>query len=1253
MRIILSTIISLCLLPPVFAQAETRQTSSTNSTPSSPAETRFAKTLPMEGATKIIGSHGNVVYLSKKDGSVDVVNNDGQILLVLQVKDRKGKSMLQKPEAVAATEDTVYVTDSENHQVAMFTPAGQYQGSFGSKGSGAGELRTPHGIAIHEGIVYVADRGNKRIQLFGPNGVFLAVLEIDSTAENNLAKEMKLPYKLNEPLDIAVDGTGKIYVLDAADSLIKIYSPNGTYQARLPNTGKALTFGMATDGVYVANQDSLTIQKYTVDNKLSYSFGAKGEGRALFKSITGLAANTSHQVFVGDSKQAVAHVFHAEAASRLDLVPKSASRTSVQWQEAVPLTASKMAWNGTDTLYAIDSDSKIIQIRNGVIIGKIVVNEVTPISIATDKGGALWVLDKKKMRVVKLDEAGNILSSFGSRGSAVGQLDDPTDIAISSTGIIYVSDRGNRWVQAFSSEGVFLYVIRTSVAAKLEHPSSIALDPQDMLYVLDKSRSLVTAYSSKGEPLAEFGKSQNSLAALLNPTVVMATSSEVFVLNGNQVKVFSHSGAYLRSFSAEGNQPGELDEPIAITAKDSTVFFIAEKGNKRIQTFATLYKPEAPEQLTAQGEVHAINLKWPTASLPYIKQYHIYRSPNQDQGYTRIASTPTNQFLDQGLTPEDTYFYRIAAQTFYGHEGATSVAAPGTAQKYTPPAISDFQVEATPFQIKMNWKPIDSPYLKTYWIYQKTGEATTKIGETSTPEFIKTSLTPNTPYTYLISAVGTDGLESEKTVVNAATLVFNKDPLEIDVVHLKDVFSGTYKIYEKDGVGRIKLTNNTDKIIENIKVSFLLKGVMDFPTEGKIDALQPGQSAEFPLMAVFNNSILDITENTSIQALTEASYFENGQRLVYSKNLTVNVYEKHRMIWAERDRFASFITPKDPPIINFVRSVATQFGEVKDDSQLAAALFDALGVVGLTYVQDPTNPYQITSGKADFVDYIQYPRETLERKSGDCDDLVALYSAALESIGIATLIVDVPGHMLMMFATGIPAEGDGYTMEDMYVVHNDQLWIPVETTIVGSSFVKAWETGAAKYYKWKDKGLSIQDAHESWVSYKPATLADSQLKFKNVTPEDIEKKFPGDSTSVLKISSQTKTRKYLRAIEINPDDMEAHMQMGIILARLGDKKEAMKYFDKVIAYEPKNASALNNRGNLLMMDSKFSAAQTAYLAASQIAADDAYIFVNLAKSYKATNDTKKAKAAFIKAQALDPTVKVKYKALALELLNAL
>ena len=1220
----------------------------------------FVQEHAISGCRKLIGWHEDHFFIAKQDGSIDEIDQAGHKLRTLAAKDGKGQAILKQPEAVAVAEGVIYVADSANNLVAMFTLEGEYRGSFGAPkggffGGGAGvELSSPRGIAIHESVVYVADTGNSKVQLFGSNGVFLATLEIDSPAENKDAEEKKLPYKLSEPSDIAINARGEIYVLDANDGLIKIYSPKGKYLKHLKVEGKALAFSLTAEGVYIADKDSLLIQRYDFSDKLSYSFGAKGEGRGLFKSITGLVAGKSGKIYVGDSKKGVANIFQAEAGIPLEALPKPASRTSVKVDAAIPVAVAKMVWDGKETLYGIDTEHKsVIRIRKGVVTGEIKVKELVPAAVAVDKSGALWVLDKGERRVVKLDEAGAILASIGSKGSDKGQLDDPTDMAIASNGDIYIADQGNNWVQIFNSDGGFVKAITQGAVAKLDEPVAISLDPQDQLYVLDKGRSVVSVFSARGEPLLEFGKGQGDLADLSKPVALLATHDEVLVLDSNQVRVYSHKGLYQRSFAAKGSAAGELDEPLAIAAKDSATFYISERGNKRVQTFTTLHKPAAPEQFTAQGLVHAVELRWAASALPYVGQYHLYRSKNADSGFVRIGSSQQNQYTDQGLAGDEQYFYRVSGESHYGLEGATSAAAHGVAQKFAPPVPESVQVEPSPWQLKIRWKPIEPQYLRSYLIYQKEGDNYTRIAETTQPEYIKDGLKPDTQYTFHVSTLSSDNVESEKAAASGTTLPFNKAPLEIEVLKLNNIFSNTYKLYEEDGVGSIRLTNNTDKIMNGIKVSFMLKHVMDFSTEIKIDQIMPGKSEELTLKAVFNNTILTISEDSSVQALIEASYYENGAQLVYSKNSTVKVYDKHRLSWDERGRYAAFITPKDPPILNFARAIASQFGSTKDQTQLAAVVFNALGVAGLTYLPDPTNPYQVSSGKTDIVDYIQYPRETMRRKSGDCDDLVAIYSSALESMGIYTLVVEVPGHMFMMFSTGIDADADGYTNNDMYVIHDGKLWVPVETTIVGSSFVKAWELGAANYYKWKDKGLTLLDVHESWNIYKPASLPESSQTSLDISAKQIEHKFQGDLVSVLKISSQTKIRRYLQAIAANSADMNAHLQAGIVLAKFGDSTEAMKYFDKIVEVEPKNAAALNNRGNIFMVEGNYAAAQTNYLAATQSSTDDAEIWVNLCKAYKAGNDMKKAKEALTKAQKLDSSVKNRYKALALELLNAI
>jgi hypothetical protein len=788
------------------------------------------------------------------------------------------------------------------------------------------------------------------------------------------------------------------------------------------------------------------------------------------------------------------------------------------------------------------------------------------------------------------------------------------------------------------------------VLRKLNNPVSIALDEQENLYVLESSTNTISMHSAQCAMLGYLGKeNEGAPGFLLKPAALMVTSEEVFVLDGNRVKVFSHTGQYLRSFGAKGEREGELDNPVAIVQKDDTSFFIAERSNKRIQTFETQYKPIAPLHFSAINGLHSIELNWDLLPSSYVKQYQIYRSKDERAGFVRVSTSSTNKFIDRGLEADGKYFYRVAAETRSGYEGATSAMVSATAKSYTPPVLDAVDVIATPSQIKMTWKPIESDFVNSYYIYMKEKDVFTKIGEAITPEFTKDMLMPNTKYIFYVAAHSTDGTEAEKFEVKTATLLISKAPLEIEVLDIRPIFANSYKQYEQGGAGTLKLTNNTDKDMDDVTLTFLQKDFMDIPTETKQEKLPAGKSIEVKFNAIFNNNMLKVTEDAEVQATLEAGYFDSGKRESYSKNLTVTVYEMHKLLWSETARYASFITPQDPPLLSFVQSIVTLYPEANDDTQLAAAVFNAMGVYGLTYVQNPNDPNLPKSANTNMVVHVQFPRETLERKSGDSVDLVGLYTAAIESLGISTRVIKFPDNLIMMFSTGIKAEADGYNMDDKYVVYNDMLWIPVDITKVGDSFTKAWETGAANYYKLKGNGLDILDVSQAWQAYKPATLPETKSVRIILSRESIDKKFPEQFKSLLKIISLTKIRHYRHVINNEPNDADAHLQIGIIFAKLGNRVDAMKYFDKVLGLQPGNAAAMKNRGDLFMMDNKFADAKTAYRDAAKASPNDPNVWINLAKACNEVKDIKAAKAAFAKAQKLDPGVKQKFKALLLEL----
>lgn len=778
-----------CLLPFFFA-ALFAPLAAHAELPGSPAaglaRIEFAEAISVAGLNKLLGHDANRFYVARADGSVKVVSvgRDKTATFILAAKAAKGEALLRRPEAAVGTADTIYVVDSELNHVAMYTADGKYQASFGRKGSDEGELRAPHGIAFHDGILYVADSGNGRIELFGDNGVFLETLGIDRVPANKAAKDKRLPYLLNKPTAITLDPAGRlIYVLDRDDSLfggataIKTYGPDGAFLGQLPQKGKFTAISAVADGLYAADEEGNAIRKYDRSGQLASAFVSRDNATGQFRSVDGLAADGG-QVYAGDSARSAILDFRTNTPAASPLEPRQTAQPFVRWAGTVAASVSALAWNGRDTLYGIAKDGgAIIRIRNGVVEGllKPKNKEISPVALDCDSSGALWVLDQTRLQVVRLDTSGSTLSAFGRAGSANGEFHNPTGIAVSGNGVIFVADAGNHRVQSFGDDGAFRGAIENCGSGKLKKPGAIALDPQGNLYVLDTDRASVCVYSATGVTLAEFGQDKADVN-LNDPHTLMATRDEVFVGEPNRIKVYSHEGKYLRSFGAGGQKNGELAGVAAMTAKDATTVFIAEGSNGRIQSFTTIYKPAPPAQLTAEGKAHAIELRWTPSPLPYVAQYRVYRSRDATAGFVRISASKLNLFSDEGLPPDEPYFYRVAAESDAGYEGLPSAVVSGTPQKYIPPRPENVQTATSALHLKLSWNPLDSRFVSAYLVYRKDGDAYTKIGETVAPEFTLDGLTPGTEYTLYVTARSVDGIESERTVVHATTSAIQHKP---------------------------------------------------------------------------------------------------------------------------------------------------------------------------------------------------------------------------------------------------------------------------------------------------------------------------------------------------------------------------------------------------------------------------------------------------------------------------------------------
>ncbi|PLX80328.1 MAG: hypothetical protein C0615_00975 [Desulfuromonas sp.] len=1209
----------------------------------------FIASIKVEKPLSLAAGPDGTIYMTTTDGRALAVSADGEILREYGLLEKGEKPILKKAAGIAYADGIVYVTDSRLDKVVLFSVDGKLLDAFGKRGRDAKEFDDPTAITVRDSIIYVVDSGNDRVQLFGRNGVYIGAIG-QAVAETE---------QLNDPVDLAVDEGGRLYVVDQSDSRVKIYNQDGSYAGQYSEPERPSSITIARDSVFVADDYHHTVTRIFFDNRPAESFGVKGEARAQFKGISGLFVNGLGHLFVADRKNDNIQSFAMEVEEGSGLTEPTPIPTWVEWMETVELSASGLFWDETGKrLLVVDDKSKSLTIVvDGQPAGVITVPNWKPLAAAVDSEGAIWTVDRGKNRLLKLGADGSILLEIGKYGSREGYFSSPSDLAITPDGLIYVADKGNHRVQAFNSDGVFLSAFGSDGSqALLKSPSALQIDPVGNLFVLDESSDKVVMFAPDGEPIREIGGAEGEPGYLKEPVAITLVADELMVLDEGQdcIKVFDVDGSFRRVFGSGGEGRGDFSKPVAMARISETELLVADAENGLVHKFKTHNTPKPVADVEVKAGMRKVKIEWSASGAADVEGYAIYRSQDAAGPYQMVATTNLNSYADADVEPGETYFYRVGVQTRNGQESPLTTAQRARPEKGRAAKIGEVSADPMEWSVTLSWpQKKQQPFLDHYNVYQQVVEGEfEKIGDTKETDFVAAGLDPSTDYVFRVTAVSIDDVETTPVEVSTTTLVATRPPIEIVEFGIDDIFSNTYKIYEDEGIGFMRIANNTGAKISSLKVSFAIKEFMDYPSEVEIKDLGPRSTKDVVLKAVFNNKILDVTEDTPVQTSIGLSYYENGELQSYSRNHAINIFEKHRMMWDVRERFATFVTPKDEVVLEFVRSVITQYPEVNDPILFAAALYDALGVVGLKYIQDPSNPYQMTSEDTDTIDYIQYPRETLNRRSGDCDDLVALFGAMLESLGIRTKVIEVPGHMFMMFATEFTPEDRPVAVADLFIEHEDVLWVPVEVTLVGSSFLKAWEKGSSNHAEWVGRNLDLMDIRTAWETYKPGSLVKSDWRPKEVLRSDIETSF--DEFKMLKkIRMSCITKNYVDRARREPDNFDPYLQLGIIYAEEGEPEEALKLFEKARELDPENPAIYNNLGNIYYLQDKYTEAVEAYAAAVENDPADPYVLVNLARANLKNDQREQASQNFSRAIELSPEIAAKYRSMALELMSPL
>jgi ligand-binding sensor domain-containing protein/tetratricopeptide (TPR) repeat protein len=485
----------------------------------------------------------------------------------------------------------------------------------------------------------------------------------------------------------------------------------------------------------------------------------------------------------------------------------------------------------------------------------------------------------------------------------------------------------------------------------------------------------------------------------------------------------------------------------------------------------------------------------------------------------------------------------------------------------------------------------------------------------------------------------------------------NTKQFDIEIVDIKfnKVFSVLYQYYNSLAdisnvpFGEITLKSKFDKDIK-IKINSFIKDYMDFPSDTRAK-LKAQSTLAIPIRLEFNENILTAPSGFKKVNMT-LQYFLHGENKEYELNGNIMVYDKNTITWDDPKKIGAFITVQEKVINNFVRKVIQMYKDESKESIIydnlirAMELFDAFGAHGIRYIADPTSPYKGLKAKKDAFDTLRFPKETLALKSGDCDDCVVLYCTALENIGINTAVIDTYDHLFMMFDVGLKKKDLGQitTNEDMvYIDDEDNVWLPIETTLFGKSFSEAWEVGAKKWNAVKDKSTTyfMEDA---WELYKPAEVESSDDEIAAITApskDKIDLIYKKDVDAQESALLSTLVAKYEAILKDDPENVQAYNSLGIVLAKNGYLDRAEENFKKVIELKPDYAGGHTNLGNILFEKGYYNKSVEEYKKSLMLKPDNARVFIELAIAYSMLDDFTNAKKAYLDAIKIDPDIEKK------------
>ena len=436
-----------------------------------------------------------------------------------------------------------------------------------------------------------------------------------------------------------------------------------------------------------------------------------------------------------------------------------------------------------------------------------------PRGVAVDTSGNVYIADTDNNRIEKVTQAGqlSIIAGTGTGGAPTAgtamssQLKTPYDVAVDTSGNLYIADTGNDVVEKVTSAGVLSIAAGTgtpgtptagaaAISSNLYNPVGVAVDPTGNVYISDYSNnyvekvttagilSIIAGTGSVGSPIA--GTATNSAFRYLG-TVAVDTSGNVYIADiGNEMVEKVTSAGILSIIAGTGAlgapTPGiatnsALKTPSGVAVDLAGNVYIADTSNNMVEEVQgpSSTVPGAPTGVSASASAG-----YDSAIVSFVAPADFGGSPitsytvaatdatsSANGGQTCAATDPTDTCTVVGLTGGDAYTFTVSATN---DSGAGFVSAPSNSVTPSglPGTASNVTATAGNTSALVSWAPSSANGTPVTGYTVTSSPDGLTCTATSTP-CVVTGLTNGASYTFTVVASNTNGHSSPSDASNS------------------------------------------------------------------------------------------------------------------------------------------------------------------------------------------------------------------------------------------------------------------------------------------------------------------------------------------------------------------------------------------------------------------------------------------------------------------------------------------------------